>query len=252
MVRAEKTERQKVRLAAQLLSNTVAEALKRYRPGEDPELAENTAEFIKIVNLWFDIFNSYTSTANIPTKSAYGTHLQEQDESLDKMYNTTKNMRALGKNTLQTFQKGILMSIKSLKQLFLELKSTYGSLKYICTHKLNQDCLENFFFQIRSRGPDEHPTPNAAIQRMRLIILGKNPGILDSQVNTHDVVPEEYISASVLKNANIDISDALVEELQNESTQNSSRGSILELVRKDASTNRCACQDAIRNENPSS
>lgn len=97
------------------------------------------------------------------------------------MTETISTMRAEGKNSLQVFQKGILMSIKSLKLLYNDMKDKYN-IQYILTHKLNQDSLENFFFQIRSRGPNEHPSALEAIKRMRMIILGKNPGILDAQV----------------------------------------------------------------------
>jgi Transposase protein len=173
-ITVEKAARQKVRMAAQLLSNTVAQSSIRYKPGSDPELAIKVANFINIVNTWFDIFNSYVPKGTIPTKCAFGTHFLMQEEQLDKMFEMVKTIRAIGKNTLQIFQKGILMSINSLKHLFTDLKSDFPHFKYICTHKLNQDCLEDFFFQIRSRGPDEHPTPIMALKRIRLIIIGKN------------------------------------------------------------------------------
>jgi hypothetical protein len=79
-------------------------------------------------------------------------------------------------------------------------------IKYICTHRLNQDSLENFFFQIRSRGgPDEHPSPLAAIYRIRMIMLGKNPGILGSKVNTESKTTDEYIVPKVLETAKINV-----------------------------------------------
>jgi hypothetical protein len=78
---------------------------------------------------------------------------------------------------------------------------------YLCTHRLNQDCLENFFFQLRSRGgADDHPSPLNALYRIRMIILGKNPGILSSHVNTQEVEPQEYLSAKVFENAELTVS----------------------------------------------
>jgi hypothetical protein len=71
---------------------------------------------------------------------------------------------------------------------------------YLCTHRLNQDCLENFFFQLRSRGgADDHPSPLNALYRICMIILGKKPGILSSHVNTQEVEPREYLSAKVFE-----------------------------------------------------
>jgi hypothetical protein len=76
----------------------------------------------------------------------------------------------------------MIMSIESLKLLLRDMKTEFDDIQYLCTYKLNRDCLENFFFQLRCRGPNEHPSPLEAMERMRMIILGKNPGILEAQV----------------------------------------------------------------------
>lgn len=146
-ITCERTERQNVRLAAQLFSNTTATALKQYLPGPDKTTAAKTADFIQLVNNWFDIFNSYTPSASIPTKKPYGVNLETQDEILNAMLHTIKTMRCRGKNNLQVFQKAIIMSIKSLQGLYASVVEDYD-VKYILTHRLNQDCLENFFCQV--------------------------------------------------------------------------------------------------------
>ncbi|EFA13074.1 Transposable element P transposase-like Protein [Tribolium castaneum] len=197
-------KRQNVILAAQLLSHTVGNALLRYKPGPDVKTSKNTGNFICDISKWFDIFNSYTKLGSIPTKCAYGVHLAEQNKHLDKMLHTFETMRPIGKskNILQRFQKGLIMSIRSLQLLFNDMKSHLQA-QFICTHKLNQDCLEIFFSQIRSRGPNEHPSPLTAIARIRMITLGKNPGVLGAQTNTVDANTEEYVAASVMETANI-------------------------------------------------
>lgn len=48
-------------------------------------------------------------------------------------------------NISKVFQKGIIISTKSLRALFSVLKE---ELQYILTHRLNQDRLENFFSQV--------------------------------------------------------------------------------------------------------
>jgi hypothetical protein len=53
------------------------------------------------------------------------------------------------KRTIQTFQKGVLLSITSLKYLRNDLNELYGT-SYILTHRLNQDSLENLFGQLRT------------------------------------------------------------------------------------------------------
>lgn len=50
-------ERQNVRRAAELISRTTAICIRRYYP--DNEIASDLANFLEIVNLWFDVANSY-------------------------------------------------------------------------------------------------------------------------------------------------------------------------------------------------
>ena len=74
---------------------------------------------------------------------------------------------------MQVFQKGILLSIASLKGSYQDHKEKY-SITYLVTHRLNQDALENFFSQVRNKGGlHDHPSPLNAIHRIRLIVLGK-------------------------------------------------------------------------------
>jgi len=119
-------------------------------------------------------------------------------------------MRCNGKNTLQTFQKGILISITSTK-LFEDLKQKYN-IDYILTHRLNQDSLESFFSTIRSRrGLHDHPTPLNAMYRIRIIVLGKNPGVVQDKLNIemehNRTNVEEYLVANVIATADIKINN---------------------------------------------
>ena len=184
-LKCQKTQRQSVRLANELISNTVANALIKYLPGDDPEAAMRLSAVISTMNGWFDIHNSYTLYST-PYKSAYGTHLELQDKCLDDMYTLMKTMRCTGKASLQVFQKAVMLSIQSLKDLRLEMEINYQK-PYILTHRLNQDLLENFFSQIRTRGGlHDHPTPLQCMYRVRMIILGKNPGIVQANSNALD------------------------------------------------------------------
>lgn len=104
-IECEKTQRQNVRMAAELLSNTVGQALIRYKPGSDKKMADNLGNFICDVNKWYDIFNSYVKDGKIPFKYAFGIHLKMQEEHLDKFLDTILLMRAHGKKSLQIFRK---------------------------------------------------------------------------------------------------------------------------------------------------
>lgn len=91
------------------------------------------------------------------------------------------------------------MSIKSLKLLRAEMKDKFG-FKYLLTHRLNQDCLENTYSQMRYRnGANDHPTPTDCLNNLKSIILGKNPGVCGKHSNTIDRDTDEYVSATFNK-----------------------------------------------------
>jgi hypothetical protein len=179
----QKAERQNVRKACELMSHTTATALRHYLMND--EVAQATSSFIELVNKWFGLMNSYSPRQyGEPSQRAYGQDLVNQNEILDKMLTMMTTMRCCGEKSLQLFQKGCIISIMSLKELLKNLK-TSCEVKYILTHRLNQDCLENLFSQIRTRGGlNDHPTPLDAIYRLRMIILGKTQGLLQKNTNT--------------------------------------------------------------------
>jgi len=199
-------QRQKVKLATQLLSHTTATALKHYKPIQNIKLNDDTANFIELINNWFDLANvSHPNNNHTPFKAPYGTFIVEQDSLFDEVYGTIFTMRCKGKNSLQIFQKGILMFINGTRYLLKILKE-YG-LNYLLTSKINQDALENLFSQVRSRGGlNDHPTPLNALYRLRMIVLGKNPGITCNS-NTCDKNNEEFLLSKILKDADITIND---------------------------------------------
>jgi len=207
--------RQKVRLATQLLSHTTATALKHYKPITDIKLLNNTANFIELVNNWFDLANvSHTNDKHSPYTAPYGLLIDEQDALLDNVYDIFLKMRCNGKKSLQIFQKALLMNINGTKHLLKILQQ--NGLEYLLTSKVNQDALENLYSQIRSRGGlNDHPSPLNALYRLRMIILGKNPGVVSNHANTTDKNKEEFMVASTLKKINFSISN------ERENTDNS-------------------------------
>lgn len=146
-----KAQRQNVLLAVQLLSHTTATALKHYfhNATEEKKIAAiKLGEFIDLFNSWFDLMNTFAPAAST-IKSPYGMYLKGQNKLLSDVLDTVSTMRCLSKNTMQVFQKGFIISIKSIQSLFTDLQEKYKIL-YLLTHRLNQDCLENFFSQVRN------------------------------------------------------------------------------------------------------
>ena len=100
------------------------------------------------------------------------------------------------------------MSIKSTYALYEELKKE--GLAYLMTSRLNQDCLENFFSQLRLLGGhNSKPNSFECLSRLRLLITSKDPSIIDFQVsgeNDPDEVSDdadEVITHSIFKNIDL-------------------------------------------------
>nr|CAH7759845.1 unnamed protein product [Callosobruchus chinensis] len=170
--------RQKVRPAVQLLSNSVAQAVNY--AGENGLMPKDSywkeaAVIVQLFNDWFDLLNSRSKiVANCPTRNAYGTNLDEQTVLLDKMSDLVNSMRVGNHKGIIPFQKGILLTSRSLKALLPYLQEKYN-VEYILTSRLNQDVLENFFSYIRGMGgANDHPSPLDFKYRLRWYILGKH------------------------------------------------------------------------------
>ncbi|KAE9535838.1 hypothetical protein AGLY_007739 [Aphis glycines] len=186
--------------------------LTRYQLIEDTKLNNNTANFIELINNWFDLANvAHPYNYSSPFKSPYGKFLKEQNCLFNEVYETINQMRCVGESCLQIFQKGILMHINGTRHLLNVLKE--NGLSYLLTSKINQDALENLFSQIRSKGGlNDHPSPLNAIYRLKMIILGKNLGITSTHSNTIDDNKEEFMVANAVKSVNLKLGDEHIGE----------------------------------------
>ncbi|KAG5871337.1 hypothetical protein JTB14_018591 [Gonioctena quinquepunctata] len=121
------------------------------------------------------------------------------------MYHMIETSRCIGKTNLQVFQKSILISIKSLQGLFKDMQEKF-QISFILTSKLNQDALESLFGILRTRGGlDDHPTPINLIYRLRMVLLGKTPGIVHSRTNILPYQEDEItLTNIVLEKAEIE------------------------------------------------
>lgn len=133
-------EKQNVAKAAKLLSHTTATMLKeRFHGTQDAEESDLVAKFIRICNNWFDVFNSFTKYAKTDLKRSF-TGAKDQLQAIDAMLDMMSNIRGIRQGgvvckSLATFQRSIIMSIKSLKNLFHDMQCKYG-IAYISTFKV--------------------------------------------------------------------------------------------------------------------
>lgn len=84
------TERQNVRKAAELFSMTVGNAICHNLPE-----FSHVGEIVRDINNGFDVLNSRFPVDGNRLKSAYGNYKKEQDEALDKLYDTILTMRVI-------------------------------------------------------------------------------------------------------------------------------------------------------------
>lgn len=183
------SERQKVKPAAQIFSNTVAKAIKFC--GLKGHMKETnwheTSDMIAMINNWFDLFNARSKFGTDQGHNAYGINLENQIALLDEVSMFISLMRVGRHKSLIPFQKGILLSNKSMVNLFHYLREKFG-VEYVLTYRLNQDILENFFSYIRGMGgTNDHPTPLDFQHRLKWYILGKHSAAVFTQnTNTED------------------------------------------------------------------
>jgi len=164
-------QRQNVASAFQLFSNKTSRALSLLVPG-----CVTASVFIKAINDLSDVMNTRDSLLHAnPATSAYGMHLTEQNKILDFALSFIMKMRVGNRTkTFAPFQRGLIMSIRSLKGLLEDVTSDYRA-KYIMTSHVNQDYLENYFSQIRSMGKlHSNPTAVEFQHRIKKLISGKS------------------------------------------------------------------------------
>ena len=126
------------------------------------------------------------------------------------------------KPALIPWQHAIKCIIKAVRGLFIDLVEN-GPLDCILTKRLDQDCLENLFSQIRAlEGSNDHPSALVFMRRIRIIQIGRNVVILVEnpavQMEAQDEAiaqeEEEIVSKFVTK----DIPVAYVYELEDDAT----------------------------------
>lgn len=180
-------QRQRVKYAVQLLSESCSDALLFLGNNGHLKSADffETANFIHLVDQWFDIFNSSKKFADKNSRNAFGINLEYQEQVILKMMEVTKMLRVKNSRikVMYQFQKGILVSSLSLIGLYKMLNEKFG-LEYIMTRRLNQDGLENFFGVIRQmQGTHDHPNPVRFKYRLRSLLLGKEARLLSKGFN---------------------------------------------------------------------
>ena len=202
-------------LATELFSETVAAAMKKYLPRRSRQ-----ADAVRTFDAWFDVMNSRTPYDGKKERCAYalnGEVKAVQDAALLKMENLIKKARKStlnhpeGRSEMLPFQRGILRSTASLRGLHSELSARVPELRYVMTAKLNQDCVENAFSQLRGMC-GQNTTPDAVEARSRIRIMLMAPSPLVAARSSGRAVRLERDSAFVSTGQRLDMPDNLTNE----------------------------------------
>ncbi|CAF2108568.1 unnamed protein product, partial [Rotaria magnacalcarata] len=132
-------QKMKVCIAAQTLSNSVADsclALKKIGQSEFKD-CDATVTFIKIMDSLFDIMNSRNCKCRGSKSPIYSGNIEEEkDGSLTPLLNSRRKLCVLG----------LIVNITSFSELLPQLLKVQ---KFILTYKFSQDHLELFFNAVR-------------------------------------------------------------------------------------------------------
>ena len=123
-----------------------------------PQEALKTADFIDKFDKLFDIFNSSTRLSGNAYKNPI-THGCHQLEFLEQLLPSLKTVQKPSAQKLLPCVEGWVIAIGCLRELWQDLHVNHGVQK-LCTNRINQDSLENFFSMIRGKGGHrDNPDP---------------------------------------------------------------------------------------------
>ena len=145
------------------------------------------SDFILLIDQWWDIFNA---SQNDKVKPPF-TNSESQNDILTKIIDIMKESKVQywskkGKliERSNPFQRGVIISTLSLKNLFEDLKEKY-QIQYLLTRRFNQDPLEHTFGILRQMGgPYDNPNCLSFKYRMKKLITGKRYVLTSTKPNT--------------------------------------------------------------------
>jgi len=161
-------QKMKVKLAAQTLSSSVANALEfcdKQLKNNEFEGCAATVNFIRIVDRLFDILNSRN-----PLARGFKSPMRVENENFWRPFIVQaitylkglklSNGQLVSDSLRKTGVVGFVSSASSALWLFDKLVKEQQQLKYLLTYKFSQDHLELFFAVVRSRGGhNNNPSP---------------------------------------------------------------------------------------------
>jgi hypothetical protein len=158
-----KNRKMNVKIAAQTLSSSVANAIEFLCKRNHPDFinSEPTVKFIRVIDNLFDYLNSRDPYGRGPKGPIKLKNKEKDDKMLADAFDYLSKLVVEGVNILEhprkTFALGFMGDIISIKMLRDRLLVT-NDFKYLLSYKLSQDHIELLFSCIRSRcGHNDNP-----------------------------------------------------------------------------------------------
>ncbi len=162
---------------------------------------------------WFDVCNSRRKWD--PAKElrcGLGLHWEQQKSILLEAWDVVYKLRARGHRIHMPWQKGFLISTRSLIELFEDMKERYG-ITYILTARTNQDGTENTFSVLRCMGGNyTNPTAVEFVRRLRAHLLGSCADVVVESAAVEWEKDDQVLTAEVGKGLDLEDEELQVED----------------------------------------
>lgn len=232
-------QKMRVKYAAQIFSKSVAAAILTAHATNElkSSTALETAKFLITINDIFDALNSRVLNDANPIRSAISVFNEKPLQVLKNAVQFFDSIKVYRNNKLANniyCISGFQWTINSILMLWEDLQKE--NCKFLLTNFLNQDCLENCFSVVRSRG-GYNPTPS--IKQMRIALQNIINIRLPMAVDSGNCEFDDNVE-------NLDISDDINHKTSKASTSSVSPGSIA------ADFKNCEIDENLENLNESS
>lgn len=223
-------QKMKVKLASQLLSQSVADALKfcKYNLGlEEFENVDGTVKFIEMFNTGFDILNSRSIRCFENKKAICDDNIEQIIAFTDLMTNYIKGLKVKEKDMFvpildsnrRTGFFGFIVCLNSALSLYESLIKP-KKIDHIKMYKTSQDHLELFFGSVRALGGfNNNPTSRQFQSAYKKLVV--HPTNIEN-FNTGNCIPLEnidilhYSSSDPIKTININTINHNIDSISRE------------------------------------
>lgn len=194
------SQKMKVKLATQLLSTSVADALTycNKKGVNGFEGCQGTVKFIRVFNDLFDILNSKNLTDKNFKRAINESNADEIMSTLEECESYIRGLKQEnGQSVCSSRRKtgfvGFLVCIKSTKELYSRLVVQDKKLKFLPMYKTSQDHIERLFGYIRSRGGhNDNPSALAFTSLFKKILVHKQ--LHENSSSSGNVIPLDKIN----------------------------------------------------------